>query len=74
MVWRCIYNWSLKPLIYCSLLPTLALTLYCMNDAALSDIVSLAWDVGGITTGPITVPLVLALGVGMAAGSGTSGV
>ncbi len=67
---RCIYNWSLKPLIYCSLLPTLALTLYCMNDAALSDIVSLAWDVGGITTGPITVPLVLALGVGMAAAAG----
>ena len=31
------------------------------------DILGLAWDCGAVTTGPVTVPLVLALGVGVAA-------
>jgi hypothetical protein len=29
------------------------------------EFVSIAWDSGGVTTGPITVPLVLAMGLGI---------
>ncbi len=67
---RLLYSWSLKPFLYLSLLPTLALTLYCANDPHLSMVIGLAWDCGGITTGPVTVPLVLALGIGIAASAG----
>ena len=31
------------------------------------DILGLAWDMGAVTTGPVTVPLVISLGNGIAA-------
>lgn len=67
---RFIYGWSLKPYIYLSLIPTIALTIYVMLNSDLSSILGLAWDSGAVTTGPVTVPLVLALGIGIAAASG----
>jgi hypothetical protein len=67
---RFIYGWSLKPMIYASLLPTLGLTIYIMTQPRLSNMVGLAWDCGAVTTGPVTVPLVLALGIGIAASAG----
>ena len=67
---RFLYNWSLKPMIYMALVPTIALTVYCMSDPELSKILGLAWDCGAVTTGPVTVPLVLALGIGIAASGG----
>ena len=67
---RFLYGWSLKPLIYLSLIPTTILTLYCASNEQLSSIVGLAWDCGGVTTGPVTVPLVLALGIGIASSGG----
>jgi hypothetical protein len=72
---RFLYDWSLKPLIYMALLPVLALTLYGSTDPNLSSALGLAWDAGAVTTGPVTVPLVLSLGVGIAAavGNGDSG-
>lgn len=71
---RFLFSWSLKPLIYISLVPTLGLTLYFALDPELSKVLGLAWDTGAVTTGPVTVPLVLALGIGIAAagGKGTS--
>lgn len=69
---RFLYGWSLKPLIYLVLAPTLGLTIYMMGDAELSSILGLAWDCGAVTTGPITVPLVLALGIGISAAAGKS--
>ena len=63
---RFLYGWSLKPYIYISIIPTLLLTLYIMLDPSLSSILGLAWDSGAVTTGPVTVPLVLALGIGIA--------
>ena len=68
---RFIYGWSLKPLIYASVAPTLLLTVYCHFDPELRKVVGLAWDCGGVTTGPVTVPLVLALGIGVASAVGT---
>jgi hypothetical protein len=68
---RFLYGWSLKPMIYLTLLPTLFLTLFAMQDAELSKMVGLAWDSGAVTTGPVTVPLVLALGIGIASAAGS---
>jgi uncharacterized protein DUF1538 len=67
---RFIYGWSLKPLIYMSLIPTIGLTLYIMTDSELSKMLGLAWDCGAVTTGPVTVPLVLSLGIGIATAAG----
>lgn len=61
-----IYGWSLKRLIYFSITPTLLLTAYSFTDESLSQIIGLAWDCGAVTTGPVTVPLVLSLGIGVA--------
>ncbi len=67
---RFIYGWSLKPLIYLTLAPTLLLTIYIGLDEQLSKTLALAWDCGAVTTGPVTVPLVLSLGIGIASAAG----
>ncbi|MCB2107818.1 MAG: DUF1538 family protein [Rhodobacteraceae bacterium] len=63
---RFVYGWSLKPYIYASLIPTLGLTTYIALNPDLTEILGLAWDCGAVTTGPVTVPLVLSLGIGIA--------
>lgn len=67
---RFLYGWSLKPFIYATLAPLIGLTAFIMLDPDLSKILGLAWDCGAVTTGPVTVPLVLSLGVGIAASVG----
>ena len=67
---RFLHGWSLKPLIYLSLVPVIALTLYASMDPQLTAAMGLAWDAGAVTTGPVTVPLVLSLGIGIAAAAG----
>ena len=67
---RFLYGWSLKPLIYTSILPLLALTVVAAFDPEMQKIIGLAWDCGAVTTGPVTVPLVLSLGIGIAAAAG----
>ncbi len=67
---RFVQGWSLKPLIYVTLLPVLGLTLYASTDPHMASALGLAWDAGAVTTGPVTVPLVLALGIGIAAAAG----
>ncbi len=67
---RFLYGWSLKPLIYVTLLPVLGLTIFASFDPELQKILGLAWDCGAVTTGPVTVPLVLSLGIGIAAAAG----
>jgi hypothetical protein len=68
---RFLYGWSLKPLIYLTVIPTLLLTGYMMQDPELEKTLGLAWDCGAVTTGPVTVPLILALGIGIASAAGT---
>ena len=70
---RFLYGWSLKPLIYFSLVPVLLLTVFLASDPELAKVIGLAWDAGAVTTGPVTVPLVLALGIGIAAAAGKGG-
>lgn len=67
---RFVRGWSLKPLIYATVIPCLALTLVAHLDPTKREIIGLAWDSGAVTTGPVTVPLVLALGIGVAAAVG----
>lgn len=67
---RFLYDWSLKPLIYVTLISTIGLTLYINLNPELSKTLGLAWDCGAVTTGPVTVPLVLSLGIGIAAAAG----
>ncbi|KUJ73994.1 hypothetical protein AVO42_00815 [Thiomicrospira sp. XS5] len=68
---RFIYDWSLKPLIFLTVIPTLLITLYSMQHPELVHLIGLAWDSGAVTTGPVTVPLVLALGIGIASAAGS---
>ena len=60
-------SWSLKPFIYAGVLTLSAITLYFQFEPSgtLSPVLGLAWDCGAVTTGPVTVPLVLALGIGV---------
>lgn len=62
---RFFLGWSLKrfiiPLVTC----LIGLTIYAYADPLLAPVIGLAWDCGAVTTGPVTVPLVLALGIGV---------
>jgi hypothetical protein len=69
---RFLRNWSLKFTIMPGLLLAVALTVVAALDPAARHLVGVAWDTGGITTGTVTAPLVLALGVGMARALGNS--
>lgn len=69
---RTMFNWRLKTLVLIVVPPLLALTAWCAQQPDLAPVIGLAWDAGAITTGPVTVPLVLAVGVGVAASVGRS--
>ena len=64
-VLRFFYGWSLKYLIVPGVAILSVLTIMAHLDPVLQPILGLAWDCGAVTTGPVTVPLVLALGVGV---------
>ncbi len=62
---RFFYGWSLKTLLFPLILSMLIFTVTMHNNAILQPLLGLAWDCGAVTTGPVTVPLVLALGIGV---------
>jgi len=68
---RMVMNWTLKSLIVILLPPCLILTAYFASQPHLAPVLGLAWDCGAITTGPVTVPIVLALGIGVTAAAGS---
>ncbi|TAK44653.1 MAG: DUF1538 domain-containing protein [Betaproteobacteria bacterium] len=67
---RVVYGLRMKSIVILSLIPCLALTGWFAADPLLAPVAGLAWDCGAITTGPVTVPLVLALGIGVANAAG----
>jgi hypothetical protein len=69
---RLMFGWRLKIMVLLIVPPTLMLTVWAAQQPDLAPIIGLAWDCGAITTGPVTVPLVLAVGVGVAASTGRS--
>ncbi len=74
-VLRFFYAWPLKFLAIPAVLILLVLSFYFSQIPELRDVLGLAWDCGAVTTGPVTVPLVLALGIGVCrvVSSGTGG-
>lgn len=64
-IFRFFLGWRLKILVIPVVTVLLFLTLYAYSDPLLSPVIGLAWDCGAVTTGPVTVPLVLALGIGV---------
>jgi len=70
---RFLYGLSLKPFIYFITAVALSLTYYMTGDPALEPMLGMAWDCGAVTTGPVTVPIVLALGIGIASSAGKGG-
>ncbi|MDD3762760.1 MAG: DUF1538 domain-containing protein [Nevskiales bacterium] len=72
---RFFLGWSLKSLVLPLVVLLCAMTLYAHSNDILQPVLGLAWDCGAVTTGPVTVPLVLALGIGVCriVGDGDSG-
>ncbi len=62
---RFMYSLSLKPFIHVLVGGLCVLTVFAAINPSLRDVIGLAWDCGAVTTGPVTVPLVLALGIGI---------
>jgi hypothetical protein len=71
-MFRFYYNISLKPFIYFFVGALVLLTVWASFDPNMKHIIGLAWDCGAVTTGPVTVPLVLALGIGVSRMVGTA--
>lgn len=71
---RFLYGWSLKPFIYILIGILSVFSFWAFFQPNMKFLTGLAWDCGAVTTGPVTVPLVLALGIGICriASSGTS--
>ncbi|MEX2607347.1 MAG: DUF1538 family protein [Kiritimatiellia bacterium] len=67
---RFFYGLSIKPFIFVLIPLLLLVSGYCAMDENLQSILGLAWDAGAVTTGAVTVPLVLALGIGVSRASG----
>ena len=65
-VYRFMFGWGFKPPVFI-IIPIL-LALSCVFDMSpiLRPVVNLAWDAGGAATGAVTVPIILALGLGVA--------
>jgi len=64
-MFRFYFNLSIKPFILVIIPVLLILSVYFSFDTNLSKVIGLAWDCGAVTTGAVTVPLVLALGIGV---------
>ncbi len=62
---RLYFGMSIKPFVYVLVPLLLAVSLFCAMNENLAPLLGLAWDTGAVTTGPVTVPLVMALGIGV---------
>lgn len=63
---RLVKHWRLKMAVLPPLILAVVLTVIAALDPNAFCLVGVAWDIGGMTTGTVTAPLLLALGVGMA--------
>ncbi len=67
---RFAFGLSIKPFVYVLVPVLLGVSAWCARDANLGALLGLAWDAGAVTTGAVTVPLVLALGIGVSRAAG----
>ncbi|KAF5832814.1 hypothetical protein DUNSADRAFT_11187 [Dunaliella salina] len=64
--YRFVKGWSLKPFIAATLAPTVACACYMhWGNPDLKPLLGLCWDSGAVTTGPVTVPVLLSMGIGV---------
>jgi hypothetical protein len=64
-VLRFMYGFSLKYCVFPLTALSAVLTVWAYSIPEMRAVIGLAWDCGAVTTGPVTVPLVLALGLGV---------
>jgi len=62
---RLLNGWDLKKIIYFTTFKTIFMTILTEFVFEVPEIVGLAWDAGAVTTGAVTVPIILGLGVGI---------
>lgn len=63
---RFVKGWKMLPLIWSTLIPAVLAACYMWwGDPNLRPLLGLAWDCGAVTTGPVTVPVLIALGIGV---------
>ncbi|MDR2588726.1 MAG: DUF1538 domain-containing protein [Spirochaetales bacterium] len=64
-VLRYYYRLSLKPFLFVLIPGLLAVSVAAFFNPAVAPMISLAWDAGSVATGPVTVPLIMSLGLGI---------
>jgi hypothetical protein len=62
---RYIRDWSIKPIALTIVGLSAGLTLYASHDPDMASAIGLAWDAGAVIAGPVSTPLLLALGMGI---------
>jgi hypothetical protein len=65
-VYRFMFGWPFKPPVFIIIPVILAVSCIFDENPILRPLVNLAWDTGGAATGAVTVPIILALGLGVA--------
>jgi hypothetical protein len=65
-VYRFMFGWGFKPPVFIIIPALLLMSSLFDSDPILRPLVNLAWDTGGAATGAVTVPIILALGLGVA--------
>ena len=71
-VYRFMFGWPFKPPVFIIIPILLAASVIFDNNPVLRPLVNLAWDTGGAATGAVTVPIILALGLGAVKTGGKS--
>ena len=64
-VYRFMFGWPFKPPVLIIIPILLVVSSIFDRDPILRPLVNLAWDAGGAATGAVTVPIILALGLGV---------
>ena len=71
-VYRFMFSWPFKPPVFVIIPILLVVSCVFENNPVLRPLVNLAWDTGGAATGAVTVPIILALGLGVVKTGGKS--
>jgi uncharacterized protein YfiM (DUF2279 family) len=64
-IYRFMFGWAFKPPVFIIIPILVAASVVFDENAVLRPVVNLAWDTGGAATGAVTVPIILALGLGV---------
>jgi len=64
-VYRFMFDWPFKPPVFIIIPVIVVLSCVFDENPVLRPLVNLAWDAGGAATGAVTVPIILALGLGV---------